>query len=63
MVEESDFRALSVTFAPAEGVGALPPHHADPFDRMRVARSLVEGATLVTHDRQFRPSDVPILRA
>jgi PIN domain nuclease of toxin-antitoxin system len=63
MVEESDFRALSVTFAHAERVGALPPHHADPFDRMLVARSLVEGATLVTHDRQFRPYDVPILWA
>jgi PIN domain nuclease of toxin-antitoxin system len=28
---------------------------------MLVAQSLVEGATLVTHDRQFRPYDVPIL--
>jgi PIN domain nuclease of toxin-antitoxin system len=61
MVDGSDFSALPVTFAHAERVAALPPHHADPFDRMLIAQSLVEGATLVTHDRQFRPYDVPIL--
>jgi PIN domain nuclease of toxin-antitoxin system len=61
MVEASDFIALDITFAHAERAGVLAAHHADPFDRMLVAQALVEGATLVTHDRQLEPYDVPIL--
>ena len=61
MVDDSDFSALDVTFAHADRAGILPPHHADPFDRMLVAQALVEGATLITHDRQLQPYDVPIL--
>lgn len=61
LVEDSDFSALHVTFAHAEQTGALPAHHSDPFDRMLVAQARVEGATVVTHDRQFQPYDVPIL--
>ena len=61
MVDDSDFSALDVTFAHAQRAGILPPHHADPFDRMLVAQALVEGATLITHDRQLQPYDVPIL--
>ncbi len=61
MVADSDFSSMDVTFAHAERVGTLPAHHADPFDRMLVAQALVEGATLMTHDRQLAPYDVPIL--
>ena len=61
MVDDSDFSALDVTFAHAQRAGILPPHHADHFDRMLVAQALVEGATLITHDRQLQPYDVPIL--
>jgi PIN domain nuclease of toxin-antitoxin system len=61
MVADSDFTALPVTFDHAERTGVLPPHHSDPFDRMLVAQAIIEGATLITHDRQFRPYDVQIL--
>jgi PIN domain nuclease of toxin-antitoxin system len=61
MAADSDFSAMDVTFAHAERIGTLPPHHADPFDRMLVAQALVSGATLITHDRQLAPYDVPIL--
>lgn len=30
--------------------GRLPPLHRDPFDRILVAQSAVEGLTLVTSD-------------
>ncbi len=33
---------------------ALPFHHKDPFDRVLVAQSQVEGAILVTADEQIR---------
>lgn len=61
MVEESDFSPLNITFEHADRAGRLPPHHADPFDRMLVAQALVEGATLVTHDKQMEPYDVPVV--
>ncbi|MBU4397702.1 MAG: type II toxin-antitoxin system VapC family toxin, partial [Planctomycetes bacterium] len=28
----------------------LPSHHRDPFDRLLIAQTVVENATLVTHD-------------
>ncbi len=61
MVEDSDFRPLPITIAHAERTAMLPPHHTDPFDRMLIAQALSEGATLVTHDRQCEPYEVPIL--
>ena len=61
MVADSDFQELPVTLAHAEELPALPPHHTDPFDRMLIAQARVEGATVVTHDRQFDGYDVPIL--
>jgi PIN domain nuclease of toxin-antitoxin system len=40
-VAANDFEALAITAAHAVAAGRLPPHHADPFDRMLrlVARS------------------------
>ena len=61
MVDDSAFSALDVTFAHAARTALLPAHHTDPFDRMLVAQALVEGATLVSHDRLLQPYDVPIL--
>lgn len=61
MVEASDFRELPVTLRHTEQLSVLPTHHADPFDRMLVSQAIVEGATLVTHDRRLEPYDVPIL--
>jgi PIN domain nuclease of toxin-antitoxin system len=61
MVDDSDFSALDVTFAHAARTAQLPAHHTDPFDRMLVAQAVVEGATLVSHDRLLQPYDVPIL--
>ena len=62
MVKDSDFEELPVMLRHAEQVRALPPHHADPFDRMLIAQARVEGAALVTHDPQFERYDVPIVR-
>jgi PIN domain nuclease of toxin-antitoxin system len=61
MVQDSHFDELPITVRHADRVADLPPHHADPFDRMLIAQALVERATVVTHDRQFADYDVPIL--
>lgn len=60
-VEENDFRELPIGFRHAAAASALPPHHADPFDRMLIAQARVEGFTVVTHDAWFRPYDVSVL--
>jgi PIN domain nuclease of toxin-antitoxin system len=61
MIEESEFTPLSMTVGHAERVAALPPHHADPFDRMLVAQALVERAKIVSHDQWLEPYGVPII--
>jgi PIN domain nuclease of toxin-antitoxin system len=41
----------------------LPPHHADPFDRMLVAQARAESLTLLTTDPWIACYDVEILQA
>jgi PIN domain nuclease of toxin-antitoxin system len=59
----SGFEKLLITFAHAERVASLPPHHRDPFDRLLVAQAQAEGLTLVTHERVLEAYDVEILWA
>ena len=61
LVAADGFTELPVSLAHTERLMALPPHHADPFDRMLVAQALVEGATIVTHDRAIEPYGAPVI--
>ncbi|MGE0394703.1 MAG: type II toxin-antitoxin system VapC family toxin [Vicinamibacterales bacterium] len=61
MARRAGFDELAVTLRHADHVRLLPPYHEDPFDRLLVAQALVEGATLVTHDRQLARYDVPVI--
>lgn len=47
---ESGYRFLPVEPEHAAAIEDLPSHHADPFDRILVAQSLVEPMRLITHD-------------
>ena len=51
---------LPVEHSHALRVAALPSHHRDPFDRLLVAQAELEGATLLTGDRQFAPYGIQI---
>ena len=53
---------LSVEHGHALQVAALPPHHADPFDRMLVAQAQVLGCPILTVDPAFDRYDVPVVR-
>ena len=57
------FSPLPITFHHAESAGALPPHHADPFDRMLIAQAQAEGLILVTRDAHIPRYGVRILVA
>lgn len=45
----------------ALAVTGLPAHHRDPFDRILLAQTLIEGMTLVSGDSKLAPYAVPIL--
>jgi PIN domain nuclease of toxin-antitoxin system len=47
---EAGIAELPVRWRDARRAAALPPLHADPFDRMLVAQALEERLVLVTRD-------------
>lgn len=47
---DNGFEEISINSAHAISVEALPDIHKDPFDRMLLSQTLVEGVTLVTAD-------------
>lgn len=55
------FTELPLTLRHAEELQRLPRHHGDPFDRILVAQARVEGATIVSHDRDFEPYGVTVI--
>ena len=61
LLAADDFTELPMTLAHAGRLADLPPHHADPFDRMLVAQALAERAHLVSHDRSLEPYGVPMV--
>jgi PIN domain nuclease of toxin-antitoxin system len=62
-IEGSDFRTLAVTVAHAIAVADLPPHHADPFDRLLIVQARLEKLTIVTSDAAFDDYEVETLDA
>jgi PIN domain nuclease of toxin-antitoxin system len=50
---DNEYGELAVTSAHALAIDDLPPLHKDPFDRMLLAQSRVEGFTLLTADAQI----------
>jgi PIN domain nuclease of toxin-antitoxin system len=62
MLIEKEFAELGITIEHALEAGNLPPHHADPFDRMLVAQARTEGLTLVSADDKLSAYDVALLR-
>ena len=47
---DNGFEEIAINSAHAIGVDALPNIHKDPFDRMLIAQTAVEGITLMTAD-------------
>ena len=45
---DNDYAELAITGEHAVAVDGLPPIHSDPFDRLLVAQSMVEGISLLT---------------
>jgi PIN domain nuclease of toxin-antitoxin system len=60
-VSADSFTELPFTLRHAAELQRLPFHHRDPFDRILVAQARVEGATIVSHDRDLEPYGVPMI--
>jgi PIN domain nuclease of toxin-antitoxin system len=56
-------RSLPISVGHALAAGALPPHHADPFDRMLIAQTQCEDLVLVTVDPAMEAYEVRTLDA
>ncbi len=59
--QSTGFDLLEVRPAHAAFVERLPILHADPFDRLLLAQSIIEGAHFVTRDRQLSRYDANIV--
>lgn len=60
--DNNGLRLLPITLAHISELGALPPHHNDPFDRLLIAQARVENARLMSMDRAFDQYPVSIIR-
>lgn len=54
-------RPLPISWAHAEAAASLPPHHADPFDRMLIAQARCEGLRLASSDARIAAYDVDLI--
>jgi PIN domain nuclease of toxin-antitoxin system len=63
IIEASGFVELPVTARHAAAVRDLPPHHADPFDRLLVAQAMTEGLSIVTADDALARYGVSVVPA
>ncbi len=59
--EVNGVEVLPITLTHILALDSLPYHHRDPFDRLLVAQSQVEGLTLVTNDSKIWMYDIPHL--
>jgi PIN domain nuclease of toxin-antitoxin system len=57
---DAGYIELPVLGQHAVEVDSLPPIHKDPFDRILVAQSMVEGITLLTADAEIAKYPGPI---
>jgi PIN domain nuclease of toxin-antitoxin system len=54
-------RPLAISVDHVWRIRLLPRLHGDPFDQLLISQALIEGMTLVTHDRAMADYGVPIL--
>jgi PIN domain nuclease of toxin-antitoxin system len=57
---DNDYEELAITGEHAVAVDGLPAIHKDPFDRLLIAQSIVEGITLLTTDAMLARYPAPV---
>jgi PIN domain nuclease of toxin-antitoxin system len=59
---DNGFEEIAIYSAHSIGVDALPNIHKDPFDRMLIAQTAVEGITLMTADSAVAEYPVAVIK-
>ena len=59
-VDNLGVQVLPIGIAHLAIVENLPRHHADPFDRLLIAQSMVEGLTVMTSDSKFNAYSITL---
>ncbi|ADI14896.1 type II toxin-antitoxin system VapC family toxin [Truepera radiovictrix] len=57
------FTPLAISTEHALATETLPPHHADPFDRLLIAQATLEGLTIISRDARFADYGVELIKA
>lgn len=57
----NQIQMLPISLKHIVGLAKLPPIHKDPFDRMLIAQTLVEGLTLLSRDAEIGKYPVSVL--
>ena len=60
-LQQQGFILIPVFYAHAYAAANLPMHHRDPFDRLLLGTSQVEGMTLVSKDEIFKSYPVQLV--
>ncbi len=60
--EANDLQILPIELPHVLALENLPFHHKDPFDRLLIAQSIVEGITLIIADDRFSAYEAKLLR-
>lgn len=62
-LDEEGIAVLPISAAHVAALESLDVHHKDPFDHLIIAQAKVEGAVIVTSDRDMTHYGVPCLPA
>jgi len=60
-VKQNGLLLLAIESSDIYGLGQLPFHHTDPFDRLIISQARGRGFSVVTDDNQFAKYGVPIV--
>ncbi len=59
--DQNDLRLMAITLPHIIKLKDLPYYHKDPFDRLLIAQSQVENATLISRDSIFNSYDCSVI--
>ncbi|HSR67058.1 MAG TPA: type II toxin-antitoxin system VapC family toxin [Acidobacteriota bacterium] len=60
---QDSIQSLNIDHRHTLETASLPTHHRDPFDRLLIAQSRIEGLPLMSADEVFSSYDVELLKA
>lgn len=63
LIKSGYFEVIDLSIEHILYVETLPLIHRDPFDRMMIAQSIVEGIPLITSDKEIHKYDFPHVKA